>query len=164
MKSNNQIRQDKPQMDMEQQECVQRFPVPKRWLAAPELDVFFDQQNKTLFKGVLPKVPCYWSPPVRGFLGRCHARVHPTTQNMHSIALEVPSNSPDGALYETMIHEMVHVYQTVLGVPLSHNKLFHSINNSKLVTYLHQKKEHRNHSSTHQETTKKTRCGTGPPM
>ena len=139
MKSDKQIRQDKPQMDMEQQECVLRFSIPKTWMVAPELNIFFDQLNKSLFKGILPKVACYWSPPVRSFLGRCHAIVHPKTKNMHSVALEFPCNSPNRMLYTTMIHEMVHVYQTVLGIPLNHNKLFHSINNNKRKTYQQKK-------------------------
>lgn len=141
MKSTKQIIQDKPKMDTEQQECVQRCSVPKTWTAAPELNDFFDRLNKNLFKAVLPKVPCYWSPPVRGFLGRCHARVHPKTQNMHSVALEFPCNGPDGTLYETMIHEMVHVYQTVMGIPFGHNRLFHSINKRKRIAHLKQHKE-----------------------
>ena len=141
MKLEKQIIQDKPQMDIEQQECVRRFSIPKTWMVAPELNVFFDHLNQSLFKGLLPKVPCYWSPPVRSFLGRCHAHVHPKSKKMHSVALEFPSNSPNGMLYTTMIHEMVHVYQTVLDVPLGHNRLFHSINNSRRVTYQHQKKK-----------------------
>lgn len=140
MKSNKQILQDKPQMDLEQQECLRTFTIPKSWMVAPELNIFFDELNTSIFHGVLPKVPCYWSTPVRSFLGRCHSRIHPKTKNRHSVAIEIPCNHPDGTVYDTMIHEMVHVYQTVMNVPLNHNRLFHSINKSKRVTYLHQKK------------------------
>ena len=140
MKSINQIIQDKIIMDMEQQECVERCSIPNTWAGAPELNVLFEQLNKTLFSSMLPKVPCYWSPPVRGFLGRCHARVHPKTQNMHSVALEFPSSSTDGAFLDTMIHEMVHVYQTVMGVPLNHDRLFRCILKRKRATYIQKNK------------------------
>ncbi|MAA77769.1 MAG: hypothetical protein CL916_00800 [Deltaproteobacteria bacterium] len=159
MKSEKQILRDKPQMDTEQQECVRRFSIPKTWMVAPELNIFFDHLNQSLFKGFLPKVPCYWSPPVRSFLGRCHAHIHPRSKNMHSVALEFPSNSPNGMLYTTVIHEMVHVYQTILNVPLGHNRLFQSINNSKRVTYQHQKKKQLEPLLYPPRNNKKIKCG-----
>ena len=138
MKSKKQILQDKAQMDIEQQECVQQFSVPQRWVLAAELNVWYDQLNKTLFNSILPKVLCYWSPPVFSFLGQCHIRRHPKTKYMHSVAIIFPSNSPNGALYDTMIHEMVHVYQSVINTSFAHNKFFYRINNIKRATYLHQ--------------------------
>lgn len=139
MKSNKQILRDKHQMDLEQQECCRLFSIPKSWVLASELNVFFDELNKSLFHGVLPKVLCYWSTPSHSFWGRCHSYIHPNTKRIHSVAIDFPCNSPDGTLYNTMIHEMVHVYQTVINVSLNHNRFFHSINNSKRATYLHQK-------------------------
>ena len=120
----------------EQKDCLPLFEQPETWYKAPELNQFYDDLNKHVFDDVLPKVPCYWSPPAKGFLGRCHSRYHSKTNRPHAVAIEIPLNGVDGRMYETFIHEMVHVYQTARMLKLGHDKLFYSILKNKLSKYI----------------------------
>ena len=120
----------------EQKECLTLFTQPETWYRAPELDQFYDVLNTQLFDNTLPKVSSYWAPPAKRFLGRCHTRFHPKTKRPHAVAIEMPINGVDGRMYETFIHEMVHVYQSARMRTLGHDKLFFSILNNKLKKYL----------------------------
>jgi hypothetical protein len=95
----------------------------KHWTHSVAVSALYEQLNTSLFNGILPNIPCYYNPRLSRCLGRC---LYYQDKDEHvPYAIDLGPGAQGENLFETLIHEMVHVWQGVLGYTLGHDATFH---------------------------------------
>ena len=101
----------------------------KHWIEVDSLSTLYDELNGILFEGSLPSIPCYINPKLRRCLGRCLYIQSGRYSLPYAIDLS-PAAFEEG-FFDTLIHEMVHVWQGSVGRKPNHDAVFKSCLNRK---------------------------------
>ena len=107
----------------------------RHWRPSMALDDLYSALNTRLFESKLPTVPCYINPRLKRVYGRCFSRFNRGQSKGETVAIDIAAHSLGGELFDTLIHEMVHVWQVNMGYRPIHDKRFWSTLKTKMAAF-----------------------------
>lgn len=107
----------------------------RHWRPSMALDDLYSALNIHLFDSKLPSVPCYINPRLKRVYGRCFSRFNRRESKRETVAIDIAAHSLGSELFDTLIHEMVHVWQVTMGYRPIHDKRFWRTFKAKMAAF-----------------------------
>jgi hypothetical protein len=101
----------------------------RHWVYSKTVSQAYLKLNSALFGGRLPELPCYYNHRLKRAMGRC---LYYRDKRSHvPYAIDLGPAARGDSLYETLLHEMVHVWQGVNGFKPCHDQTFRRVLRTK---------------------------------